>query len=462
MPESSHASPASAVRTKLSVMMFLQFFIWGAWYVTVGNYMKAHGMFDEISWAYTVGPIAAIVSPFFLGVIADRFFPSEKVLAALHLLGALTIVCAPFAATVSGTLFVLVLLAHMLCYMPTLGLTNSLAFHNLPNQEKDFPMVRVFGTIGWIVANWVVSSVFKADFSEVQFYVTGAAAAALGLFSFALPHTPPPAKGKSFSLGEIAGFDSLALMKQPSFAVFVVCSFLICIPLAAYYAYAPVFVGKVGFAQVASNMLWGQISEIFFMLLIPLFFARLGVKWMLAVGMAAWVVRYGLFSAADANNVQWMVFIGILLHGICYDFFFVTGFIYTDKKCSNEIRAQPQGFLVLVTQGLGLGIGAQLIGRIVAHYTPAEALSLQAESGELAREAFSLTDQAAAEPLFARANELASQANALLNWQAIWLLPCLMALVILVAFVLLFWDRSADEAIDDADVAEAAAADEMA
>jgi hypothetical protein len=209
-------------------------------------------------------------------------------------------------------------------------------------------------------------------------------------------------------------------------------------------------------------MLWGQISEIFFMLLIPLCFARLGVKWMLAVGMAAWVLRYGLFAAADTSNVQWMVFLGILLHGICYDFFFVTGFIYTDKKCSKDIRAQAQGFLVLVTQGLGLGIGAQLIGRIVGRYTPAEAASLQSESGELAREAFGMTDTAAAEPLFQKANELASQANRMLEWQSIWLIPCLMAGAILVVFVLFFRDRSVDEAsVGDEDVAAAAAADEI-
>lgn len=398
----------SLIMPKLSVMMFLQFFVWGAWYVTVGNYMKAHGMFDEVSWAYTVGPIAALISPFFLGMVADRFFSSEKVLGVLHLLGAAAILCAPLAASVSSYWFIAVLMAHMLCYMPTLGLTNTLAFHNLDNQEKQFPLIRVFGTIGWIAANWVVSKFFHADVSPIQFYVTGAAAAALGLFSFFLPHTPPPARGKKASFREIAGVDALSLMKEPAFAVFLVSSFLICIPLAAYYTYAPVFAGKVGFKDEAFAMSFGQVSEIAFMLLMPLFFVRLGVKRMLALGMLAWVIRYGLFAGADSGDIRWMVMLGILLHGICYDFFFVTGFIYTDKKCTKEIRGQAQGLLVLVTQGLGLGLGAQIMGRIVAHYTRGEA----------------------------------DQANVMIDWQTVWLIPCVAAGVILVLFVLLFWDKT--------------------
>lgn len=441
------------ITARLSLMMFLQFFIWGAWYVTVGNYMNTHGMFDWVGWAYTVAPIAAIISPFFLGMIADRFFASERVLGVLHLLGGAIMLGTPAAARMGPEIFVGALFLHTLCYMPTLGLTNTLAFHNITNQEKQFPIIRVFGTIGWIAANWVVSKVFQADFSATQFYVTGAAALALGVVSFFLPHTPPPAAGKKITAGEIVGVDALALLKQPSFAVFILCSFLICIPLAAYYAYAPVYAGKVGFANPAFNMSFGQVSEIFFMLAMPLFFARLGVKWMLLVGMLAWVVRYGLFAAADDNNVQWMVLGGILLHGICYDFFFVTGFIYTDKKCSKEIRGQAQGFLVLVTQGLGLGIGAQVMKWIVARYTPAEALELQARSTELTREAFAMTDQSAAQPLFDQANQLGAQASQLMNWQMIWLIPCIAAAAVMVLFFLAFWDR-VDTTTDEAEVAK--------
>ncbi|QNN24242.1 nucleoside permease [Planctomycetales bacterium ZRK34] len=413
----------NTVTTRLSVMMFIQFFIWGAWYVSVGNYMNANGMYDQIAWAYTVGPIAAIISPFFLGMIADRFFATERVLASMHLIGAITMFCAPMAAEAGPTVFIVVLLIHMLAYMPTLGLTNTLAFHNITDQEKQFPIIRVFGTIGWIAANWVVSKVFHADTTATQFYITGTAAAGLAVFSMFLPHTPPPAKGKKITFGEIVGADALSLMKQPSFAVFIVCSFLVCIPLAAYYAYAPVFATKVGFEDVAFSMSFGQISEIVFMLLMPLFFARLGVKWMLAAGMLAWVVRYGLFAGADANNIQWMVLGGIILHGLCYDFFFVTGFIYTDKKCSKEIRGQAQGLLVLVTQGLGLGIGAQVMGRIVGAYTPAEGAA---------------------------------------NWFMIWLIPCIAAAVILAIFCVTFFDKVDENGETDAgEVAEAAALDEQ-
>ncbi|MEW4455737.1 nucleoside permease [Bremerella sp. JC817] len=392
----------------LSVMMFLQFFIWGAWYVTLGPYMAKHEMFDMISWAYTVGPIAAIISPFFLGFVADRFFASERVLFAMHLLGALAMFAAPFAAEQSATALVVIVFLHMLCYMPTLGLTNTLAFSNIDDQERLFPIIRVFGTIGWIAANVTVSSLLEADTTDMQFYVAGFAGLALALFSFVLPHTPPPSAGKAISFREIIGADTLALMKERSFSVFIIGSFLICIPLSAYYAYASTFVGKVGFEQKATVMSIGQGSEIVFMLLMPLFFSRLGVKWMLFAGMAAWVVRYGLFAGADVDNVQWMVVLGILLHGICYDFFFVTGFIYTDKKCGKELRGQAQGFLVFVTQGLGLGIGAQVMGAIAAAFTNEEGVS---------------------------------------NWQMIWLMPCIMAGVVMILFGLLFNDKV--DAADD-------------
>ncbi len=438
------AGGATMVGPRLSAMMFLQFFVWGAWYVTVGNYMKAHGMLDQIFWAYTVGPIAAIISPFFLGMVADRFFATERVLGVMQLLAGATMFAAPFAAKAGPTPFILLLLAHMLCYMPTLGLTNTLAFHNITNQEKQFPIIRVFGTIGWIAANWVVSLWLGADFTATQFNVAGAACVALGLYSFTLPHTPPPAKGKKTSVREVLGLDALALMKERSFTVFIVCSFLICIPLAAYYAYAPVFAGKVGYQKVATVMSFGQVSEIVFMLLMPLFFVRLGVKWMLAVGMLAWVVRYGLFAGADDQNVMWMVLGGILLHGICYDFFFVTGFIYTDKKANAEIRGQAQGLLVLITQGLGLGIGAQVMGRIAGAFTPPEAQDLLAQSSDLTRQAYAQTDPELQKQLLEQANNAATQANAIIDWGAIWLIPCIAALVVLVIFVALFRDRKAD------------------
>jgi nucleoside transporter len=405
----------------LSTMMFLEFFIWGAWYVTCGNFMSGNGMsLRAVGWAYSVVPIAAIISPFFLGMVADRFFSSERVLGVMSLLsGAAMLGVALVAKADAGTgrlqwLFIGMLLLHALCYTPTLGLTNTVAFHNLTNQEKQFPLIRVFGTLGWIVAGgWVVSKWLGADKKVDQFYITAAACVALGVFSFFLPHTPPPAKGKKAAARDILGLDSLALLKSRSFAVFIIASFLICIPLQAYYAFAQTFVDAAGFKNPGYAMSFGQVAEVFFMVVMPLFFAILGVKWMLLVGMLAWVVRYGLFSAAAPMGTPWMIVFGILLHGICYDFFFVTGFIYTDKKASKEIRGQAQGFLVLVTQGLGMFIGAMISGWladvVIKKGTPSEVLK---------------------------------------SYQQFWLIPCVMAAVIMIAFFLLFKDdgKSREEA----------------
>ncbi len=391
-------------------MMFLEFFIWGAWYVTTGNFMAENGMGRAIGWAYSVCPIAAIISPFFLGMVADRFFAVQRVLAVMSLLGGLAMFAVAFVARSDGGtgnlqwLFIAMLLVHALCYMPTLGLTNTLAFHNLTNQETQFPLVRVFGTLGWIVANLIVSKVLAADTRLIQYVVTGIAGVALAAFSLMLPHTPPPARGQPVSVRAIVGVDALALLRQPSFLIFIISSFLICIPLAAYYAYAQTFVRAAGFEAPAFTMSFGQMAEVVFMLVMPLFFAFLGVKWMLLVGMAAWVARYALFTGAAPGGIAWMIVLGILLHGICYDFFFVTGFIYTDKKATREIRGQAQGFLVLVTQGLGMLIGAQL----------SQAIFNRVVSG--------------------------TGPELLKSYQTFWLIPCLMAAVVMVAFLLLFRD----------------------
>lgn len=435
----------SVPMVRLSTMMFIEFFIWGAWYVTVGNYMNANDMGEVIFWAYTVGPIAAIISPFFLGMVADRFFSTERVLGVMLLLGGIAMFAAPAAARVNQWLFIAVLWFHMLCYMPTLGLTNTLAFHNITNQERQFPVIRVFGTIGWIAANWVVSKWLMADMKADQFYVTGLACVALGIFSFGLPHTPPPAAGKKPSVAEILGINALRQLSSFPFWVFLISSFLICIPLAAYYAYAPVYADAAGFKNVAFNMSFGQIAEVVFMLAMPIFFAFLGVKWMLLVGMLAWVVRYGLFAGAASNGVLWMVFGGILLHGICYDFFFVTGFIYTDKKSSPEVRGQAQGLLVFATQGVGMLIGAQVVGRIVNWNVASNRDELVVQAGALREQYTSLveaadgvvTEQAAS--LWDQSTQLLLQAN---NWQVIWLIPCVMAAAVLVGFFLLFRDKT--------------------
>lgn len=359
------------ISARLSIMMFLQFFIWGAWYVTVGNYMTAMGMADLTHWPYTVNPIAAIVSPFFLGLIADRYFATEKVLGVLHILGGIIMFATPMT-TGNSTVFIVMLLAYNLCYMPTLGLTNTLAFHNITDQEKQFPLIRVFGTIGWIVAGLFISfglvylapEGVKPDVTALPLYTTAVASILLGMYSFSLPHTPPQGAGQPVSVRTILGVDAFHTLKSKPFFIFLASSFLLSIPLAAYYNFAPIFVNASGVENVAATMSLGQASEVLFMLLMPLFFRRLGVKWMLIVGMAAWVVRYGLFAWAAPDGIFWMIALGILLHGICYDFFFVTGQIYVDKKSTPAIRGQAQGMLVLVTYGLGMFIGAQIAGNV--------------------------------------------------------------------------------------------------
>lgn len=395
------------VFSSLSAMMFLEFFVWGAWYVTVGNYMTEIGMSDAIYWAYTVGPIGAMISPFFLGMIADRFFPTEKVLGVLHIIGGIIIFAAPMAVGSAST-FILLLFLHMLCYMPTVGLANTLAFHNLTNQEKEFPAIRVFGTIGWIVAGVLVSYFLQADKTALPLQIAGVAGVALGFFSFTLPHTPPPAAGQKVSVREILGIDAYRQLKSKPFNIFIISSFLICIPLAAYYSYAPVFISAAGLENPAFSMSFGQMSEVIFMLLVPFFFARLGVKWMLFVGMLAWVLRYALFSIAAPAGIFWMIMGGIILHGICYDFFFVAGQIYVDKKSTAKIRGQAQGFLVFVTYGVGMLIGAQVTGWLFNAMVTGEGQDLMN------------------------------------HWQQYWAIPALFAGAVLLFFVMTFNDKSTD------------------
>ena len=399
------------VNAQLSAMMFLQFFIWGVWYVIIGNYMKANGMGDLTHWPYTVNPIAAIVAPFFLGLVADRYFATEQVLAVLHLMGGIVMLLVP-TFTNRPVIFILMILLYNLCYMPTLGLVNTLAFHNIKDQEKHFPIIRVFGTIGWIVAGLFISFVLVQftqgklpDITPFPLYTTGIASILLGLYSFTLPHTPPKAAGQKVSIRSIIGIDAFQQLKSKAFYVFLGSSFLICIPLAAYYNFAPIYVNDTGFQNPAATMSLGQMSEVVFMLLMPFFFVRLGVKKMLLVGMGAWVLRYVLFALAAPSSIFYMIVIGILFHGICYDFFFVTGQIYVDKKSTPEIRGQAQGMLVLATYGLGMFIGAQTAGRVY--------------------------------------NSFLGTTSALSNiqWQNFWWIPAIFAAVIMLFFGLMFNDK---------------------
>ncbi len=400
------------LNARLSAMMFLQFFVWGAWYTTVAVFMTNRGMADLTHWPYTVNPIAAIVAPFFLGLVADRYFPTERVLGVLHLLGGVLLLVAP-GLTGNPTLFILALLAYNLCYMPTLGLSNSLAFHHISDQEKEFPRIRVFGTIGWIVAGLFISFVLSrfvggdgvAEATALPLRTAGVASLLLGAFAFTLPHTPPQAHGQAASLRSILGLDALATLGSRPFYVFILSSFLICIPLAAYYNFTQLFLGAVGIERIAATQTLGQMSEVAFMLLMPFFFRRLGVKWMLLVGMGAWVLRYVLFALGAPDQVVWMAIAGILLHGICYDFFFVTGQIYVDKKSTPAIRGQAQGFLVLVTYGVGMLIGAQIAGAVYNGFLGGQS-SLSPE-----------------------------------QWQLFWFLPAAFAAAVAVFFALTFRDR---------------------
>ena len=386
---------------KLSVMMFLQYFVWGTWYVTMGTYLLQTLRFSaqQSGAAYSTTALAAMVSPFFVGLIADRFFATERILAFLHLLGAALLFWVS-TLTDFGS-FYPVLLGYTLCYMPTLALTNSLSFHQMQDPGKEFPRVRVFGTIGWIAAGLLISFV-NAETVALQFRIAALASAAMGLYSLTLPHTPPAKLGHRVGMRDILGLDALQLMKERSFAIFVIGSFLICIPLQFYYAFTNPFLTEVGVTNAAGKQTLGQMSEIGFMLVMPWFFVRLGIKKMMLFGMLAWAIRYVLFAYGDAGPLVWMLYGGILLHGICYDFFFVTGQIYVDKKASLHIRAAAQGFIAFVTLGVGMFVGSYVAGWVVDMYSyPGGGQTLH-------------------------------------HWQPIWLVPAAMSAGVLLLFALFF------------------------
>jgi nucleoside transporter len=394
-------------RIGLSAMMFLQFFVWGAWYVTAPNYLSSRGFkAGDFAWTYSVGPIAGMITPFFVGMIADRFFPAQRLLGILQILGGVLLLGAAHLMAQPGVTPArvnLALFAYMLSYFPTLALTNTIAMGQMTRPEKEFPGIRVFGTLGWIAAGLVLSY-FDWDKTVQMFYLAGGAALALGLLSFRLPHTPPRATG-AVSWRQILGLDALALLRHRPYLVALTAALLLCIPLAFYYQLTSRLVEMVGL-PIGRTMAYGQMSEIFFMLVMPWFFLRLGVKWMLALGMLGWAVRYLLFSVGGAQQVPGLILVGIVLHGLCYDFFFVTCQIYTDQVAPPAIRGQAQGLLVLLTLGLGTFVGAQVAGRLEAQHTPPGSTDLHA-----------------------------------IAWGPLWAEPAGLALVILVLFVVLFRPR---------------------
>lgn len=357
-------------RFQLSLMMFLEFFIWGGWFVTMGTYLgKSLNATDfQIGAAYGTQALGAIIAPFVIGLIADKFFAAQKILGILHLAGAGLMY---YMSTLDNfSSFYPFLLIYMILYMPTLALVNSVSFKQVSNAEKQFSYIRVWGTVGWIVAGLIIGWLYWEKNGNLvnTFRLTAAVSAILGLFSFTLPNTPPPKAGTKTTFGEIIGLDAMKLLKDRNFFIFFLSSLLICIPLAFYYQHANVFLNELKVSGAAAKMSLGQISETLFMFLMPFFFSKLGVKKMLLFGMAAWVIRYLLFGFGDAGSGMWMLYLGIILHGICYDFFFVTGQIYTDKIAGEKIRSSAQGMITLATYGLGMFIGFWFAGYIADHY----------------------------------------------------------------------------------------------
>lgn len=357
-----------SIRVRLSLMMFLNYVIWGSWYVTIDTYLHTTLKFSGTQTAAIFGTtaLACMVSPFFVGLVADRFFASQRVLALLHFLG-LILLYSITRATSFGAVYGL-MFAYCLCFFPTISLTNSLTLQHISDPGRDFPLIRVFATLGWIAAGNLIGYI-GAEASNAPFMIAAGASLVMSIFSLALPNTPPPNKGQKITVRRILGLDALVMLKEPSFLVFVVSSILACIPLTFYFSFTNDFLNDVHVVNSAGKMTLGQVSEVGMMLLMPLIFRRVSVKLILLAGLAAWTLRYALFAYGNADSGMWMFYVAILLHGVCYDFFFMTGQLYTDMQAPPNLRGAAQGLIIFLTYGVGMFIGSMLSGVAVDYYT---------------------------------------------------------------------------------------------
>ena len=389
-----------SVFTRLSLMMLLQYFIWGAWYVTMGTYMSTflQSTGVQIGAAYSALAIATMISPFFIGLVADRFFAAQRIMGVLHLGGGLLL----YLATTVGnnSAFYWIVLIYSLLYMPTIALSNSIAFHQMTDPGKQFPWIRVFGTLGWILAGLMIGFL-SIEKSSSTFYMAASASLALGFISFILPNTPPKGKDVNATASSSLGTEAFVLFKDKPYLIFFIAAILVCIPLSFYYGFANVFLNELGMENAASKMILGQVSEGVFILAIPFLFNSIGVKKMLLLGMAAWLLRYVCFAFGNIDTNLWMLYAGIILHGICYDFFFVTGYMYTEKKAGEKIKNAAQGLFTFATYGLGMVIGTTFSGFTADYYT---------EGG-------------------------------VHQWQEIWSVPAYIALAVMIYFILFFKEK---------------------
>lgn len=389
----------------LASMMFLQYYVWGSWYVTMGTFMTrilgSTGI--QIGAAYSALAIATMISPFFVGMIADRFFAAQKVMGVLHLIGAVLLFIASKITT--NAPFYWIIMLYSLAYMPTIALSNSVAFRQMSDPGKQFPVIRVFGTIGWVISGFMIA-LFGIEQTPGTFYMASIVSLALGLYSFLLPDTPPQAKTPS-SARSVMGIDAFILFRDKPYLIFFVAAIFVCIPLSFYFGFANLFLNQAGMPNAAGKMVYGQISEALFILAIPFLFNRIGVKKMLLIGMTAWLLRYLCFAYGNMGANLWMLYTGIILHGVCYDFFFVTGYMYTEKKSNERIKNAAQGLFTFVTYGLGMFIGTWVSGFVTTYYSEGQVY----------------------------------------QWRSIWFIPAYIAFAVLICFIFFFKEKKEIEIV---------------